>query len=130
MTTILINPGSRIGESEPGGGWTNTYTTALHTAHEWLARIHADGMTDVELLPSEDTPREGRWTFRFRHTVTSAVVELKTHGIDNQDAYERQHLFAPRVYWRGSSTSDPQLEDFAADGFELVRTYRPRGGAS
>jgi hypothetical protein len=119
--TVLINPGSHIGE--PGNGWTNTEATARAEAERWLARIHADGMTDVELLDGA-TEREGRWEFGFRHKVTGTCVKLETHGIDNMAAYERERIFTPRVYWNGSSTSNPELEHFAAPGFVAVYTFR------
>lgn len=121
--TVLINPGSRIGT--PGQGWANTYETALASARQWLETMHAEGLTDVELLPS--TPAEandGRWRFQFRHKVTGTVVDLETHGIDRLDTYEKQHVCTPRVYWNGSSTSSPDLEDFAADGYVPLRTFR------
>ena len=121
VMSMLINPGSRIGE--PGTGWTNTEATAQAEAQRWLAGIHADGMTDVELLNGA-TEREGRWVFSFRHAVTGTVVKLETHGIDDIGAYEKEHIFSPRIYWNGSSTSNPELEHFAAPGFVAVRTFK------
>jgi hypothetical protein len=122
--TMIINPGSHIGE--PGKGWTNTAATARAHARDWLTQMHTDGMTDVELLDGE-RETEGRWVFTFRHAVTGTTVELDMHGIDNLQAYEDDHLFAPRVYWSGSSTSDPELEHFAAPGFVAVRTFKAMG---
>lgn len=122
--TILINPGSRIGG--PGAGWTNTRETARATAERWLARMHAEGMTDVELLDGSEE-RDGRWLFTFRHVITGATVTLETHGIDDVGAYEKQHLFAPRVYWDGSSCANPELENFAIPGFVAVRTFKREG---
>jgi hypothetical protein len=123
---MIINPGSRIGE--PGDGWTNTFEEARAEAGRWLTRMHASGMTDVQLLdgahPDADMEGDGRWVFTFRHTVTGVTAELATHGIDDTAAYERQHIFAPRVYWNGSSTAEPELENFAAPGFALVRTFK------
>jgi|HubBroStandDraft_3_1064219.scaffolds.fasta_scaffold1163246_2 hypothetical protein len=121
MTLLIINPGSRIGG--PGGGWTNTFEEARAEAGRWLARMHADGMTDVALL-DDPAERDGRWVFSFRHAVTGTTVQLETHGIDNMAAYEQQHTFAPKVYWNGSSVSQPELEHFAAPGFAAVRTFR------
>lgn len=121
MTALIINPGSRIGE--PGEGWTNTRETARGYAEHWLARMHGEGMTDVELLDGT-TEREGRWVFTFRHAVTGATATLDIHGIDGVRAYEKRHLFAPRVYWNGSSCSNPELENFAAPGFTAVRTFK------
>jgi hypothetical protein len=62
--------------------------------------------------------------FTFRHAVTGTTVELEMHGIDNLQAYEDDHLFAARVYWNGSSLSEPELDDFAAPGFVAVHTFR------
>jgi hypothetical protein len=118
--TLLINPGSHIGE--PGDGWTNTVETARAEAARWLAGMHSDGLSGVELLDGE-TEREGRWVFTFRHAVTGKCVELETHGIDNVEAYEKERIFTPRIYWNGSSCSNPELEHFAADGFTAVRTF-------
>jgi hypothetical protein len=124
--TLIINPGSDVSAGE---GWANTFAVAKAAAVDWLAKMHGDGMTDVKLLDdtSEDDEREGRWTFSFRHAVTGTVVELETHGIDNSDAYCKQHIMTPRVYWRGSSSAEPVLEDFAAPGFMAVRTFRREG---
>lgn len=119
---MIINPGSKIGDAQAATGWTNTYTTALAKAHEWLSRMRAEGIADVELTAADETERDGRWTFTFRHTVTGVEVELDTHGIDDEAAYERQHVFAPRVYWSGSSSANPSLDDFAAPGY--VMTFR------
>ena len=118
--TLLINPGS--GPVAQGPGYTNTYETARAEAERWLARIHADGMTDVTLA-DEHGLRDGRWQFTFRHRVTGVAVHLETHGIDDLDAYGQAHIFPPRVYWHGSSTGTPCLEDWAAPGFTPVRTY-------
>jgi hypothetical protein len=125
MTGLIINPGSHIGE--PGEGWTNTVETARDTAVYWLSTMRATGMTDVELLDGT-AEREGRWVFILRHAVTGTTVELEIHGIDNVAAYEKKHIFAPRVYWNGSSTANPKLEDFAAPGFVAVRTFKATGG--
>jgi hypothetical protein len=54
---------------------------------------------------------------------------LEHHGIDDLQAYEKQHIFTPRVYWDGSSCANPKIEDFAAEGFEPVITYRVAGEA-
>src|ERR1035441_7477049 len=103
IMTMIINPGSHIGG--PGEGWTNTVETARATAVYWLSTMRATGMTDVGLLDGE-TEREGRWVFTFRHAITGTTVELEIHGIDNVAAYEKKHIFAPRAYWNGSSTSE------------------------
>jgi hypothetical protein len=118
---LIINPGSRVAAS--GKGWTNTYEAARAEAQRWLERMHAEGMTDVALL--NDFKESGnRWVFSYRHTITGVTVRLETPGIENLAAYQEEHLFAPRVYWNGSSSGNPQLEDFAAPGFRPVRTFR------
>ena len=121
--TLIINPGSRIASPEHDGEWQNTEAKARERAEVWLGKMHGEGMTDVELLDGSE-PRGGRWLFTFRHKITGATATLEMHGIDPVDAYEREHVFAPRVYWNGSSTSDPKLEHFAAPGFAAVRTFK------
>lgn len=118
---MIINPGS--GPIKSGEGWTNTLSGAMTEALRWYDGMLMKGFTDVVML-TEPEERDGRWVFGFRHEVTGVVVELETHGIDDVEAYEKAHIFAPRVYWNGCSTSTPRLEDWKADGFEPVRTYR------
>jgi hypothetical protein len=122
---IVVNPGARLGDAQAATGWTNTYATARAAAEEWLAKMYAEGIADVELIAADETEREGRWTFTCRHSVTGVEAELETHGIDDVAAYERQHIFAPRIYWCGSSTGSPSLSDFAAPGY--VMTFRDAG---
>lgn len=120
--SVLINPGSHIATGS--AGWTNTFEQACAEAQRWLDNMHKDdGLTDVELLPAEDAPEEGRWAFYFRHKVTGVKVRLDTHGIDNIDAYTKRAIFTPRVYWNGCSSSDPKLDDFAAPGFRKLATF-------
>jgi hypothetical protein len=121
--TVFINPGARLGDAQNADGWTNTYATARATADEWLARMRGEGIADVELVTCDETERDGRWTFTFRHAVTGVEVQLETHGIDDGDAYKRQYIFEPRIYWNDSSSADPSLGDFAAPGY--VMTFRP-----
>lgn len=122
-TGVIINPGSRLGDAQAADGWTNTYATARAAAEEWLAKMNAEGIADIEMVAADEAEREGRWRFMFRHTVTGVEVDLETHGIDDVAAYERQHIFAPRVYWGGSSSGNPEMSDFAAPGY--VMTFRP-----
>lgn len=120
---MLINPGSHIAP-DATASWTNTYERAQQEAAKWLKSMHEDdGMTDVELVHSDPERHEGRWTFTFRHKVTGVEAKLETHGIDNMDAYTKQSIFTPRIYWKGSSTGDPQIEDFAAPGFRVHKTF-------
>lgn len=119
---LMVNPGSKVRES--GKGWTNTVELARREALEWLSRIHADGMTDVELLDGE-TQSDGRWVFTFRHKITGTEVKLETHGVDDLKAYMKENLAFPRVYWNGSSSADPEIQHFAAPGFVPHLTFVP-----
>lgn len=119
---MIINPGSHI-KAMRGEGWRNTIETAREYADQWLERMHADGLHEVELHGELPATTFGRWRFAFRHSVTGVVVEYETHGIDDIPAYEREHIFTPRVYWNGSSSADPEIEDFAAPGWRIHRTF-------
>lgn len=122
--SVIVNPGSGP-VPESGEGWANTYEGAYGWAIYWLGLIHEQAATDVELLNPGTPNGDGRWKFGFRHPVTGVVVELDTHGIPFEQiaAYEKERLFAPRIYWNGSSCSDPELEDWAAPGFKALRTF-------
>jgi hypothetical protein len=120
--SVIINPGSRL-PTEPQG-WTNTHEGAKREAAQWLARMHADGFGDIEMTDTGETDGQ-RWTFEFRHLITRVTVKLETHGIDDLDAYLKQSIFSPRVYWNGSSSSNPSMDDFAAPGY--VMTFREAG---
>jgi hypothetical protein len=93
---------------------------ARQLAYRWLETMRREGIADVQMVTMDDTERDGRWTFTFRHTVTGVEVELETHGVDDVDAYKRQHIFEPRVYWQGSSSANPELSDFAAPGYAMT----------
>lgn len=124
--TLIINPGSGPVHID-GPGWTNTYGTALVNARRWLDTMKERGFRDVVMLPTSAAPTDGRWTFTFRHNLTRAEVTLEIDGIDNMAAFEKQHIFGTRTYWNGSSCSEPSLDDFAAEGFEKVVTFRHEG---
>ena len=55
--------------------------------------------------------------------MTGVIVELETHGIDDMDAYANDAIFTPRVYWKGSSCSSPDLNDWKAPGFVKLSTW-------
>lgn len=116
----IINPGARIG-GDPQG-WTNTVEQAIRNAQDWLGRMLKEGFTDIE-VDEPGAEDQGRWPFVFRHTVTGVEVILDTHGMDDVKAYEKQHIFAPRVYWNGSSSAEPQLDDFWMPGFVKTMTF-------
>lgn len=118
--TVIINAGSQIG-GEPQG-WTNTIEGARRRAGEWLDRMRSNGFVDIEMVEVGDEV-DGRWLFMFRHTITGVEVPLRIHGIDDLDAYMRQYIFDPRVYWRDSSSAEPDLDDFAAHGFSKTMTF-------
>lgn len=125
---MIVNPGSGP-VHESGEGWTNTYDEARREAARWLERMHAHGLRDVVPVKPDGVCEEGRWRFGFLHAVTGVVVYLETPGIDDYDAYRKERIWDPRVYWNKSSCSDPQLEDWAAPGFEALRTFVPVKGA-
>lgn len=126
---MIINPGSTI-PVQSGKGWTNTEQGAHREAEKWLANMRSEGITDVELLPGCEPSGEGRWCFTFRHQISGVEVNLVTHGIDDIEAYGKERIFYPRVYWNDSSCAEPEVENFAAEGFEVVKTLRPIGGAA
>lgn len=118
---FLINPGSEIGKQEVG--FTNTHDVAKRNAYEWFYKpMQEQGFKHVEVKDTGEE-RDGRWLFIFKHTITGIEVELEIHGIDNMDAYTDKYIFSPRVYWNGSSSGNPELENFARDGYKAVMTY-------
>lgn len=120
---LIINPGS--GPVMDGDEWTNTYEQALRYARDWLERIAADGI-DVEMTePPDKEDFEGRWTFKFRHPVTGVACMLEHHGIAPLEAYAKGNFLGayPRVYWNGSSSSEPEIEQWTAPGFRVVKTF-------
>lgn len=122
---FMINPGSKIADKNEAIGWTSTHAQAKKYAYSWFYKPMLErGFTDIEVTDTNEHD-DGRWKFIFRHTITGKEVELEIHGIDDLEAYQKQCIFMPRVYWNGSSTSDPELEQFSADGFEPVMTFRP-----
>lgn len=121
---MIINPGAHISTVQQG--WTNTYAEARKEAELWLSSMHSDyGFMDVELLTTdtEKEENEGRWTFTFKHNVTGVEITFMTPGIDNYQEFLKQNIFGARVYWNGSSSAYPELEDFAAPGFKMVKTF-------
>lgn len=106
---IIINPGS-----ENKGG---TFEQALKTAYGWLECIVKE-YPEVKMTTHEDRIDGGDWVFKFTHGVTGKTVALETHGFTEEQC--QKFIFSPRVYWNGSSTSDPKIEDWLADDY----TYR------
>lgn len=118
---LVVNAGSHIRNA--GLGWTNTYETAQHNARKWFNQMLDNGFIDIELIDT-GIETEGRWSFTVRHTITGVEVDLDMHGVDDEKAFDKQNYARPRVYWNDSSCANPDLEDFAADGFKPARTYR------
>jgi hypothetical protein len=123
VSPVFINPGARIPTTDEAVGWTNTHAKAAERSAEWESRMTAEGFDDIEVTDT-GIEENGRWQFAFRHRITGKVVTLEQHGIDDLPAYEKQHIFAPRVYWNDSSSAEPSIEDFRADGFVPVITYK------
>lgn len=120
---LIINPGSSIGQQQEG--FTNTHKQAKIHAYEWFYKpMLKQGFTDITVVDTKEE-NDGRWKFIFKHDITGKEVELEVHGIDNMDKYTDKYIFTPKVYWNGSSVSDPELEQFADEGYEPVMTFRP-----
>lgn len=123
---LIINPGSG-GIADKGEGWTNTHAQSKKNAYEWFYKpMIEEGFTDISV---KDTGlvAEGRWCYDFTHNITGKTIRLEIHGIDDMKAYEADgHIFGARVYWNGSSSSIVELEQFAADGFVPVKTFRKK----
>lgn len=110
---IIINPGS-----ENKGG---TLEQAKINAAKWLTSIHAEGFREVNMKFVEQYPDDGNFRFDFTHTVTKKVAILETHGFTKEQ--EDKFMFRPRVYWQGSSTADPKIEDWLGDDFDYRIIY-------
>ena len=111
---IIINAGS-----ENKGG---TFEQAEINAKEWLESIHNDGFPEVE-MSFVQRHKDGDWQFNFTHKVTGKVATLEIHGFTKEE--REAFVFHPRVYWNGSSTANPKIEDWLADGFKYrVEFYR------
>lgn len=109
---LIINPGS-----ENKGG---TFEQATKNANNWLKLIHSGGFPGVEMSFVEQL-KDGDFLFSFTHNVTKKVVELCIHGFTDEEC--ERFTFRPRVYWNGSSTADPKIEDWLADGFKYRIEY-------
>lgn len=111
---IIINAGS-----ENKGG---TFEQAEINAKEWLEIIHSQGFDEVEMEFIEQH-KDGDFQFNFTHKVTGKVATLEIHGFTKEEC--QNFRFHPRVYWNGSSTADPKIEDWLTDGFKYrVEFYR------
>jgi len=106
---LIINPGS-----ENKGG---TFEQALENAYGWLENIIKE-YPEVKMTTHENRLNDGDWEFKFTHGVTGKQVNLQTHGFTEEQC--EKFVFHPRVYWDGSSTADPKVEDWLTDDY----TYR------
>ena len=109
---MVINPGSK----NKGG----TLNQAREIAEDWLDCIHKEGFTDVEMDQGE-IQEDGNFLFKFTHKVTGKVVEFRTHGFTDEEC--KEFIFHPRVYWNGSSTANPKIEDWLTDEYSFKVTY-------
>ncbi len=111
--SIIFNPGS-----ENTGG---TYEQALINAKEWYENIIKE-FPEVEM--NEGTYNNKNWTFIFKHKITGQKAELNIHGFTKEEC--EKFVFHPRVYWNGSSTADPKIEDWLTDNFTYRILYEPK----
>lgn len=115
---LIINPGSKV---PPG-----TKQQAIENAIGWLDQMIENGIYNVVLCDSP-VPEGERWVFKFKHILTRKTATLSMHGLSQNEVeeYQKGNIFGamPRVYWNGSSSDEPKLEDFLADGFciDIVR---------
>lgn len=105
----IINAGS-----ENKGG---TFEQALIAANEWLEMINEE-YPEVTMTTHEDRLEDGDWNFKYTHGVTGKCVELQIHGYTVKEC--EGFMFSPRVYWNGSSTGGPKIEDWLDESY----TYR------
>jgi hypothetical protein len=108
---IIINAGS-----EYRGG---TFEQAKVNAEKWLKNIHIEGFLEVEMSFVKQY-EDGNFLFNFIHGVTKKIATLETHGFTEEELKFRFH---PRVYWNGSSTADPKIEDWLEEGFDYKIQY-------
>ena len=112
MRTI-INPGS-----ENKGG---TFEQALKNAKEWHEEI-LNNFPEVTMTTNEErVEKNGNWIFRFTHPVTEKEAILEIHGFTKKEC--EKFMFWPRVYWNGSSTANPEIEDWLTDEFNYRILY-------
>lgn len=114
---LIINPGNKVASG--GNGWTNTYQQAFLNAEDWLRKMNDNGIRDVSITTGNGPDNYGMWTFTIQHSVSHKCATLDMHGIDNIDAYLEERMFHPRIYWNGSSCSNPELTDFLCEGYEI-----------
>lgn len=112
---IIINAGS-----ENKGG---TLEQAKINAQEWLESIHEEGFLEVEMAYVEQYDK-GNFVFAFTHQVTKKAVALEIHGYTEDEC--KKFMFHPRVYWDGSSTGNPKIEDWLTDEFTYRIEYLPK----
>lgn len=109
---VVINGGS-----ENKGG---CFEQAKINAERWLKAIHGEGFLEVEMYFIEQN-KNGTFKFAFKHLVTKKSAFLDIHGFTEEEC--QKFMFRPREYWNGSSTADPQIEDWLADGFKYKVEY-------
>ena len=109
---MIINPGSEV----TGG----TYKDAREEAERLLECMTGDrdGLTDIVLL-DEYREDDGRFEFTYKHTITGKTGTWNITGLE-QNYKEKGYIFHPRIYWNGSSCSNPEWTDFLTDEYELT----------
>lgn len=113
---IIINPGS-----ENKGG---TLNQAKINAKRWLKIVHNEGFKEVDMKFIEQYPNNGNFLFHFTHKITKKVATLEIHGFTEEQC--KKFMFHPRVYWQGSSTADPKIEDWISKEFTFRIKYEKK----
>ena len=100
-----------------------TLEQAKINAEEWLKSIHEEGFIDVEMTFKERYGEGGNFLFLFdfTHSVTKKVATLEIHGFTEEQC--QKFVLHPRVYWNGSSTANPKIEDWLSDEFKFKIVY-------
>jgi len=109
---VIINPGS-----ENKGG---SLEQAIINAKNWLKIIHDEGFLEVKMKHVKKY-EGGNFMFHFKHSVTKKTAKLEIHGFTDEEC--KKFMFHPRVYWNGSSTGNPQIEDWLTDDFNYKIVY-------
>lgn len=110
--SLIINPGSKISKG--------TFKQALLNTEIWQKNI-IEEFPEVTMSTNEDYDGEGRWTFKFTHSITGKVATLDIHGFTDKECDE--FMFQPKVYWNGSSCSNPEPNNWLTDKYTWKYTY-------
>ena len=96
-----------------------TKEQAILNAEKWLKNIQNDGFLDV-VMEFSKTDKD-YFLFEFKHNITGKVALLSTHGLSDKEVDKM--AFKPKVYWNGSSVSEPKFEDWLTAEYSFKIEY-------